>query len=391
MTCFDRLSRIAWMSLVIALVAVAGFAVDVSAAYAQSQNCSRLTATLDTLSRNRDFRAFQTRSDDLRTVQRDLQQVESRYVRDGCNDDARAGRTLNRDCRVLARQITDGREQVAQLSQGIETGSAIADQREAVLQEIARFGCDSRSNARVVEQEQPRGLFDQLFNQLSGDPFDQDIRDEGTTDYFDGYAGYSTVRTICVRTCDGYYWPISYSTLPDYAGNDAEQCQQQCPGAEVRLFYYDNPGQEAEQAVDLTGSPYTALPNALRYRREIDPTCSCKKAIDYGSINIAQAGNQSRAVIDFAGATFPLPLRDPRRSQPATTVAASDVVAAPQAELISVPLPRRRPLAPGETPPPQAVEPTVANSPTRYAKFGDKTVRIVGPETPYAPEAGGDS
>jgi hypothetical protein len=383
-----------WIALRLAaalVAALAGFAAEVSVSYAQSNSCARLIATLDTLDRNRDFRSYQSRSADLRSLQRSLQQVESRYVRDGCNDDARAGRPLNRDCRVLARQITDGRADLESLNRSVDTGAAVAQQREAVLQEIARFGCSNNSRARVVEQDQPRGIFDQLFQQLSGDPFEQDIREGGYGDYFDGYAGYSTVRTLCVRTCDGYYWPISYSTIPDYVVNDADQCQQQCPGTEVRLFYYDNPGQEAEQAIDLTGMPYMSLPNALKYRREFDATCSCKQQINYGSINIAEAGGQSRAVIDFNGLTFPLPIRDPRRQLPTTAAAPAEIVQAEAATYVSVPLPRRRPPAPGETPPPQPVAPAAVEGPARYAKFGDKTVRIVGPETPYAPVVEGAS
>jgi len=383
------------LRIAVALVAAAAsYAAEISVAVAQSNNCARLIATLDTLDRNRDFRSYQSPSGDLRDVQNALQQVESRYVRDGCNDDARAGRPLNRDCRVLAREITDGRDQLASLQQVVQTGSAIAEQREAVLQEIARFQCNTGSSARVVEQEQPRGLFDQLFQQLSGDPFEQDIREGGYGDYFDGYAGYATVRTLCVRTCDGYYWPISYSTIPDYVVNDADQCQQQCPGSEVRLFYYNNPGEEAEQSIDLTGMPYMSLPNALKYRREFDATCTCKQQVDFGQINVAETGGMSRAVIDFNGVIFPLPLRDPRRSQPSQTplqATETEIIQAEAATFVSVPLPRRRPPAPGETPPPQPVAPAAIEGPARYAKFGDKTVRIVGPETPYAPVAEGAS
>lgn len=376
--------------MLLAFAATAALTIDISDAYAQTNRCVRLLATLDTLDRNRDFRNYQARSGELREVQRALQQVESRYVRDGCNDDARAGRPLNRECRVLARQITDGRSQIESLSRGVETGAAIAQQREAVLQEIARFRCSTGSTAGV-NQQQSGSVLDRLFNELSGDPFDQEIRDNFDTDYFDGYAGYSTVRTLCVRTCDGYYWPISYSTIPDYVVNDADQCQQQCPGTEVRLFYYSNPGEEAEQAVDLTGASYMSLPNALKYRREYDPSCTCKQQANFGSINIAETGGQSRAVIDFNGVNFPLPLRDPRRRQPAAPVAAAEVIQAEAASFVSVPLPRRRPPAPGETPPPQPIAPAAIEGPARYARFGDKTVRIVGPETPYVPAVEGAS
>jgi hypothetical protein len=348
-------------------------------AAAQSASCARLYGSLATLERNPDFRSWQQRTDDLRSLQRTEQQVESRYVRQGCNADAKARRPLNGQCQALARQITEGRKQIAALQRSVETGDAIARQRESVLQEIARFDCGNGSNARSTQTTTSRGnLFEQLFDMFGNS--DEDIRSD--QDFY-GYEGYQTVRTVCVRLADGYYWPVSYSTLPEYAYNDADQCQAQCPGAEVELFYYDNPGQEPEQMVSLDGTPYSSLPNAFRYRREYDPTATCKAPISYGSINIAKNdAGQSRAVIQFGDQNFPLPLRDPRRAAQLQPAASVDVAA-----YVSVPLPRPRPAAPGETPKPVPVAPVAAIPDERIVRFGDKTVRVVGPDTPYAPTA----
>ncbi len=43
-------------------------------------------------------------------------------------------------------------------------------------------------------------------------------------------------------------------------------------------IYYDNPGQEPEQMVNLQGEPYTALPTAFAYRTAYDRANSCKTA-----------------------------------------------------------------------------------------------------------------
>jgi Protein of unknown function (DUF2865) len=40
-----------------------------------------------------------------------------------------------------------------------------------------------------------------------------------------------TYRTLCVRTCDGYYFPISYSTQPSRFPDDERTCQAMCPAA----------------------------------------------------------------------------------------------------------------------------------------------------------------
>ena len=85
-------------------------------------------------------------------------------------------------------------------------------------------------------------------------------------------------------------------------------------------------------------------------------------------------------MITYGEATFPLPMRDPRRQSQVTVVQAATVA------YVDVPLPRPRPAAPGEEPKPVVVQ-QAANKPERIVMFGDKRVRIVGPDTPYAPTA----
>jgi len=80
-----------------------------------------------------------------------------------------------------------------------------------------------------------------------------------------------------VRSCDGYYFPISFSTTQERFEADLNQCQQMCPGAETGLFFHPMPGGDAENAISYrTGESYTDLPNAFSYRKQIDPQCSCR-------------------------------------------------------------------------------------------------------------------
>lgn len=85
-----------------------------------------------------------------------------------------------------------------------------------------------------------------------------------------------TVRTLCVRKCDGYYFPISFSTTEERLSADLYTCQAQCPASEVNLYYHADPRGDAETLVSIDGEAYPDLPNAFRYRREYDPSCSCK-------------------------------------------------------------------------------------------------------------------
>ena len=85
-----------------------------------------------------------------------------------------------------------------------------------------------------------------------------------------------TYRTVCVRTCDGGYFPISFATVPARFPDDEKTCKALCPATEANLYAYRNPGEDINQAVSINGAPYTALPNAFHFRTEFNPSCACK-------------------------------------------------------------------------------------------------------------------
>jgi hypothetical protein len=80
-----------------------------------------------------------------------------------------------------------------------------------------------------------------------------------------------------VRACDGYYFPISYSTVQSRFADDARTCQRECPATAAELYTYRNPGEDIGQAVSLGGQSYTALPTAFQYRKEFTAACSCRR------------------------------------------------------------------------------------------------------------------
>ena len=84
-----------------------------------------------------------------------------------------------------------------------------------------------------------------------------------------------TYRTLCVRMCDGFYFPISYTTSSAAFARDAEACTAAC-GGDARLFYYPNPGGDIEDMVDLMGRVYASYPTAFRYRKTLVKGCQCR-------------------------------------------------------------------------------------------------------------------
>lgn len=87
-----------------------------------------------------------------------------------------------------------------------------------------------------------------------------------------------TYRTVCVRTCDGAYFPISFATVPARFPDDERTCKALCPAAEAVLYAHRNPGEDMNSAVSISGQPYAALPTAFKFRSEFNPSCSCKAA-----------------------------------------------------------------------------------------------------------------
>ncbi|MBR0781227.1 DUF2865 domain-containing protein [Bradyrhizobium iriomotense] len=87
-----------------------------------------------------------------------------------------------------------------------------------------------------------------------------------------------TFRTVCVRTCDGAYFPVSFATVPARFADDEKTCKALCPAAEAVLYTHRNPGEDMNSAVSIGGQPYTALPTAFKFRSEFNPSCSCKAA-----------------------------------------------------------------------------------------------------------------
>src|ERR1700722_8311265 len=136
-------------------------------------------------------------------------------------------------------------------------------QRRQLIGQLAQSNCGPQYRAAAAAAG-PVGFLDSLFGGHIISP-----GGEG--------APTGTFRTVCVRACDGYYFPISYSTVQSRFADDARTCQRECPATAAELYTYRNPGEDIGQAVSLGGQSYTALPTAFQYRKEFTAACSCRR------------------------------------------------------------------------------------------------------------------
>src|SRR5712672_3524711 len=244
--------------------------------------CPRLEAQLAALdrggstgdpARDEQIRRYQ---DAAAKQQSQLDRVTSQAKRMGCDSSGFfslfSGQSAQ--CGPVNNQIQQMRANLEQITTSLERlrggfGGAERDsQRRSVLAALAQNNCGPQyANAA----RGPGSFLESLFgnNNNNNNPMTPGV-DLGPQS--------GTYRTVCVRTCDGFYFPISFATVPARFPDDERTCKNLCPAAEASLFSYRNPGEDMNQAVSINGQPYSSSPNAFRYRQEFNPSCACKAA-----------------------------------------------------------------------------------------------------------------
>lgn len=88
----------------------------------------------------------------------------------------------------------------------------------------------------------------------------------------------ATRRPVCVRLCDGYFFPLAAAAHSSTAGEQAV-CSDQCPDASTALYFLPPGSDKIEDASATSGGRYMALAMALRYRTGHVDACSCNNTI----------------------------------------------------------------------------------------------------------------
>lgn len=197
-------------------------------------------------------------------------------------------------------------------------------------------------------------------------------------------------RAMCVRACDGFYFPLA--TSPGGREGADAMCQALCPAAPTRAFFLDSGS--VDSATNSSGATYRSTPTAYRFRRRLSPTCGCKPAGESWATALKRAeelvGPQSEG----------LPADDPfaEESKPRLRPGASAI--APRREQAIDPAPRDDgPLEPEfVAPDPSGIaamepvqdqreqakkSPSADNAAPAHPDARQRTVRTVGPPVRY--------
>ena len=184
---------------------------------------------------------------------------------------------------------------------------------------------------------------------------------------------------VCVRTCDGSFFPVSYSGAGSRSDSLEEVCRSLCPNADVQLYSFPFGG-TIDQAVSSTGEPYVNMPNALKFQQSFDPTCSCRRKGQSWAQALAAAeakyGHESRDILvtpeKSAELSRPIiskvaadPKGKPAKTNAKATGQPTDA-AAPQAG-VAASQPGARPTSPGalRRRPPAELSASTPTGPTR--------------------------
>jgi Protein of unknown function (DUF2865) len=211
--------------------------------------------------------------------QAELDRVTSQAKRMGCESSGFFSlfNQNSAQCGPVNNQIQQMRGNLDQITTSLERlrsgglgGADRENQRRSVITALAQNNCGPQYAAAAREQGQggPGGFLGGLFGNNNATPIPGS--DLGSMS--------GTYRTVCVRTCDGAYFPVSFATVSARFPDDEKTCKALCPATEANLYAYPNPGGDMNQAVSTSGQPYTALPTAFKFRASHDPTCSCKAA-----------------------------------------------------------------------------------------------------------------
>lgn len=242
------------------ILAVAAFVVGAATAVAQGYDCDRLRAQIAAAAPSKGSAQAMAAAQ----KQQDEADKATFYARSiGCDNRQflMFGSPPPPQCPALEAQIRRLRGAAAESRARAQSGGG---NRQALM---ANYDAACRG---------PRGLFDSLF----GDERRQvPIEDASPVDApeipDDGDKPRNGPLAVCVRTCDGGYFPVSYSARPSryYALEDL--CKAQCPGADAALYTMSASG-DIDSAVSINGEPYSELKNADKFRKAFDPKCGCK-------------------------------------------------------------------------------------------------------------------
>ncbi len=207
------------------------------------------------------------------------------------------------DCSDLSSALTRMEENRRDLTSRLEALRKSGPDETTKARILAALDVNGCNNEPPVDTEATLSEGQNL--DAEGQSSAQEESDNRMTSALDEAAGYGNLRTLCVRTCDGGFFPISSNTSPMNFRRDADTCQQMCPGVETELYYHSMmSGESADMVSTQTGRPYRELPTAFSYLNRPageKSACECNLGAYYSKM---RESNTAMSVPDYKSAVI---------------------------------------------------------------------------------------
>ena len=282
-------ARFTWNPARAALLTAAALAtmLAVQPLQAGPATCRQIEAQL--ASTGADPRAARKYDRAIRAQRLELQKISAQLANAGCGGLFAA---LRPQCGMLKETMRRMERNLSSLEQArarLPAGPSQAERRR-LQAAYARSGCTADAELETaalpkLNDEQP-SLYDRLFGrrdngQASGEP-------ASGGELRGAFSARQPYRALCVRACDGYFFPVAFSSSPLNFTNDQQACEAACPGTETEVYYDEVPDEDgSKMRSGRTGAPYAELPTAFLYKRagyKRPAACGCNPRKDFSVV-----------------------------------------------------------------------------------------------------------
>lgn len=274
-------------------LAVFMFVAPASEALAQSATCSNLRSQLAAVGPKRNRRTSNKFGRAIQTQRQQLSKVRGALSSLGCRSRRKLfARSIHPRCSPLRKQRRHMERNLASLKTKSRKGGASSSrvgQSDKLRRKLKRYlrleGCNSGRAKKTGLSHRQRKLAKQKKRRaqerrIQVKKYKSAKQSETAIEQFSLKGG--TFKTMCVRTCDGYFFPVSFSTVQEEFGRDSQACNQLCPGVDIQLFYQDISDGNPENMISArAGKPYSKMRNAFSFKKSYNPSCRC----NYQSFN----------------------------------------------------------------------------------------------------------
>lgn len=240
------------------------FAAPVESAFAQAAICYDLETRLASLQRSggASNRGSKSSNRAINKLRKQIAGAQASARKAGCRS---GGIRLfqKRECRSrfgAIKQMQRNMQQLQRKGGGRAAPSQrnVNRQKQELIVALGRHRCGAQYERAAARYNGQRGIFG---------------RKNKTSDGFNE-PRVRSYRTVCVRTCDGFFFPISHSTTSRAFARDEAECKGKFPNTDVSLFYHPRGINNAmESARSIDGQSYPAMPFAFSYQKKFHESC----------------------------------------------------------------------------------------------------------------------